>query len=83
MSRFAYQGKESYWTIIVGWDNPLRTFFAQVWDERDDWESDPWPTFWVGTRIEEVLTLEHLDSLLAPFGEVPTELKPILHNRIA
>ena len=21
-----------HWRIVVGWDNPLKTYFAQVWD---------------------------------------------------
>jgi hypothetical protein len=82
MSRYNYQGKEDYLLVIVGWDNPLQTFFAQVWDVREDLESDPSPILWVGTRIGEVSSVEHLDSLLAPFGEIPKEVEPYLRNRI-
>src|SRR3954468_16310183 len=80
MAQFTFRGKESYWRIVVGWDNPLETFFAQVWDEREDPEEDPLPTFWVGTQTAEVSTIEELESLLAPFGEIPKEYKVVLEE---
>lgn len=80
MSQFTYRGKESYWRIIVGWDNPLETFFAQVWDEREDQDECPLVTFWVGGQTAEVSTIEELESLLAPFGEIPKECKVLLEE---
>ena len=57
--------------IVVGWDNPLETFFVQVWDESSDADD---PVLWVGTTPEAVATVEALAALARPYGEIPDEL---------
>ena len=57
--------------IDVGWDNPLETFFVQVWDERTN---DEWAQYWAGTLTGEVPTLSRLIDLVRPYGEVPEEV---------
>src|SRR5688572_29195718 len=57
--------------IVVGWDNPIETFFVQVWDESS--EADD-PVLWVGAKPQEVATVEALAALLQPYGEIPDEL---------
>ena len=32
MSRYTFTGNRSQLRIVVGWDRPLQTYFAQVWD---------------------------------------------------
>ena len=34
MSRYTFNGGEPRHKVVVGWDNPLETFFLQVWDEQ-------------------------------------------------
>ena len=72
MSRYSFRGKDPRHRITVGWDNPLATYFAQVWDERSI-EADE-PEFWVGCELDEVETVERLAELLAAYGEVPPEV---------
>lgn len=69
MSRYSFQagGQE----IIVGWDNPLSTFFVQVWGEAKDEDA---PVFWVGTKPEEVPLVEALTEGVRPYGEIPDEI---------
>lgn len=66
MSRYSFQagGRE----IIVGWDNPLLTFFVQVWDEAEDEDA---PVLWVGAKPGEVCSVEALSECVRPFGEIP------------
>jgi hypothetical protein len=43
MSRHILPAKDANITVVIGWDNPLHTFFTQVvrGDMSDDHESDP------------------------------------------
>lgn len=58
MSRYSFraEGRE----IIVGWDNPLVTFFVHVWDEA---ESEDAPVLVVGAKPGEV---QHSPSACGP-----------------
>ena len=57
--------------IIVGWDNPLETFFVQVWDESSDADD---PVLWAGTKPKEVASVEALAALVRPYGEISDRL---------
>ena len=84
MSQIVFRGKESHWKIVVGWDNPLETFFAQVWDERrcsDDYGVEL--VLCVGTFVCEVASIEELEYALAPFGELSEEHKAALEESYA
>jgi hypothetical protein len=67
-------------TIVVGWDNPLGTFFAQVWPGygEDGWGDEP--EFWVGCQAAEVPTVEALAELLRPFAELPLDVADLLRR---
>lgn len=69
MSRYTFRGNRPTLRIIVGWDRPLCTLFAQVWDEADP--DSEHPTHWVGCKFEEVTTAEELESQLAAYGQIP------------
>jgi hypothetical protein len=62
-------------TVVVGWDNPLRTYFAQVTHalESDDDESDP-IVFWTGGEFGEVPHAENLVAALAPYTALTPEI---------
>lgn len=66
--------------IVVGWDNPLETFFVQVWDESSDADD---PVLWVGTTPEAVATVEALSALVRPYGEISDELLKKLREDFA
>ncbi|HYT89794.1 MAG TPA: hypothetical protein VEL76_13885 [Gemmataceae bacterium] len=50
--------------VVIGWDNQLETFFAQVWDNRNAEES---PVLWAGCHRGEVPST----ALLRPYAEIP------------
>lgn len=58
--------------IAVGWDRPLRTFFAQVLRIDDDGEDDV--IVWVGTACEELTTAAAAVAVVAPYADIPTDL---------
>src|SRR5262249_19256535 len=53
MSRYSVPAQDPDRTVIVGWDNPLMTFFAQVFDPsiEDDEEAC---LLWIGTAPEAI-----------------------------
>jgi hypothetical protein len=71
MSRYTFRGNRPGLRIDAGWDNPLGTYFAQVW------EGAP-PAgelrLWVGAGRDRVLSVEALAGLLAPYGGIPARL---------
>jgi hypothetical protein len=83
-TEFAMEGKQhtylssrkgKHWKIIVGWDNPLETFFAQVWEEyvkepRGVEDGDALELL-VGTCPKEIPTLEELEAIVEPYGPIP------------
>lgn len=69
MSRHEIPAKHPGFTVAVGWDNPLTTFFAQVVDESADDGDDP-VVLWLGGSNREVLRPEDLVAPLAPYADL-------------
>jgi hypothetical protein len=70
--------------VVVGWDNPMRTFFAQV--ERQQEDDDPRDPIilWLGSSSGEVLRPEDMIAPLAPYAELTEEdLEELRADRIA
>jgi len=61
-------------TVVVGWDNPLSTFFAQVERIQDDDDTRDPILLWIGGELGEVAQAEQLASPLAPYAELTPEL---------
>jgi hypothetical protein len=60
-------------TAVVGWDNPLQTFFAQVFDPsiEEDEEAD---LLWIGTALQEIPTVAALQAQLAGWATIPAAI---------
>lgn len=77
-----YKFATSTHTIIVGWDDPLHTYFAQVWNGDPESEEtthnqevdEPEPVLWTGTSSDEVPSLNALAASLATHGQIPSEI---------
>ena len=72
MSRYTFTGNRPNFHVLVGYDRPLQTFFAQVWDTSEP--ENPELLLWAGAGPEPVRYVEALAELLAPFGEIPEEV---------
>src|SRR3989454_12059735 len=73
MSRYRIPAQDPRLTVIVGWDNPLATFFAQVFDPalEDDDEAD---LLWIGAAPHEIPTVAALQAQLAGWATLPAAL---------
>ena len=60
--------------VVVGWDGPLDTFFAQVIDTTADEESDAREVLWIGTGFCEAPDPATIIAAVAPFATVPAGL---------
>lgn len=65
-SRYHLAGLRPKEQVIVGWDRPLGTFYAQVWAPGEKGQQDDGGTLvkWLGTAVVEVPTLEDLVAKL-------------------
>ena len=71
-------------SVVVGWDNPMRTFFAQVdRQQEDDDPRDP-VILWLGASSGEVLRPEDLVVPLAQYAELTdADLEELRADRAA
>jgi hypothetical protein len=68
MSRYEIPGLSCAHTVIVGWDPPLGTLFAQVQELGKT-------LFWVGTRLEEITRVRDLAEVLKQYAVVPVQIR--------
>ncbi len=60
--------------VVVGWDPPTASFFAQVLDTAAEEGSDGYEVLWIGTRFREVPDPATVIAAVAPFASVPADL---------
>ena len=68
MSRHLIPGKQLEYTVVVGWDNPLSTFFASVFDNERDEDDPKHELLFVGCRDKEIPTVAALQAQVAPYA---------------
>lgn len=74
MSRHEVSARIPGVTVTAGWDNPLRTFFAQVIrDPAPADDSDP-VILWIGGSPAEAPRPEDMITPLAPYADLPDSL---------
>ena len=69
MSRHDVPARAPDLTVVVGWDGPLQTFFAQV-DRQIPGTEESKTVLWIGTRQREIADAAQLAAPLAPFAEL-------------
>jgi len=74
MSRHELDPLNPVHDVTVGWDPPMETYFAQVFDTTDDEENDSYEVLWIGTRFQEVLNPAAVIAAVAPFASLPADL---------
>ena len=74
MSRYNIPSQNPALTIIIGWDNPLQTFFAQAFDPsvEDEAEAD---LLWIGTAFQEIPTVAALQAQLTGWATIPPAIE--------
>jgi hypothetical protein len=77
MSRYDVEAKDpGKYTIVVGWDKSLQTYFAQV--TRKDLDRDWDMALWKGTNPREINSIAELQTALKPYAEIPKETQNAL-----
>ena len=79
MSRHALDPFEARHDVVVGWDSPLNTFFAQVLDTEAGDDLD-YEVLWIGTSFDEVPDPAGVISAIRPFAAVPDGLLATLQQ---
>jgi hypothetical protein len=70
MSRYSLSAQQPGLTVIVGWDNPLTTFFAQVFDPSIEEDADAC-LLWIGTAPGAIPTVAALQAQLVGWATIP------------
>jgi hypothetical protein len=73
MSRYTISAQDPTLRVVVGWDNPLQTFFAQVFDPSIE-EDDEAYRLWIGTALQEIPTVAALQAQLAGWATIPADI---------
>ena len=73
MSRYRIPAQDPGLTVIVGWDNPLMTFFAQVFDPSIE-DDEAACLLWIGTAPEAILTVAALQAQLVGWATIPPDI---------
>ena len=69
MSRHDVPGRAADLTVVVGWDGPLQSYFAQVHRQVPRTKQSKM-VLWVGTSQREIADAAQLAAPLAPFAEL-------------
>jgi hypothetical protein len=70
MSRYSLSAQQPGLTGTVGWDNPLCTFFAQVFDPSIEEDADAC-LLWIGTAPGAIPTVAALQAQLTGWATIP------------
>lgn len=76
MSRHDIPARDSKYTVVVGWDRPMRTFFAHVKDPSLD--EDEEMVLWIGGLFDEVKTVEGLAEAIKAYADLPEKMATTL-----
>lgn len=81
MSRHEIEAFDPLNTVIVGWDPPLQTFFAQVKSSLLE-KADPDDPFllWVGCSLREIYEVEDLAAALRRYANLTPEMRVMLYG---
>lgn len=81
MSRHEIPARDPAHKVIVGWDHPLQTFFAQVIDRRAEaaGAGDKF-VLWEGCDLREIYEIDQLARRVGRFAELLPELRTTLYG---
>jgi hypothetical protein len=67
--------------VIVGWDHPMLTYFAQVIDRAKE-KSDPDDklVLWGGTSLRELYEIDDLQRCLGRYANLSREIRATLYG---
>jgi len=78
MSRHRVPVKENGREVYVGWDQPMLTYFLQVYDPAKS--EDENPVVWRGTSLRELYDLDDLIRVARPHAALDATLRSTLYG---
>ena len=70
LARSLSSAQDPFFTVVVGWDNPLATCFAQVFDPSID-DDDEAYVLWIGAAPQAIPSVAALQAQLAGWATIP------------
>jgi hypothetical protein len=81
MSRHEIPAKSPAHKVIVGWDHPLLTYFAQVIVRaKEAAGKDDKFALWIGCSLREIYEVDDLTRRIARFAELTPEMGATLYG---
>lgn len=81
MSRHEIPALNPAHKVIVGWDHPLLTYFAQVIDRaKQDVGDDDKFVLWIGCSRREIYEIPTLVARLRPYAVLPFDIRTTLYG---
>ncbi|WP_158811226.1 hypothetical protein [Beijerinckia sp. L45] len=71
MSRYELDGRKPGFRVVVGWDQPMLTYFVHVFDPASKREG---PTVWLGGTPSELYELDDLKRAIRPHADLTLQL---------
>jgi hypothetical protein len=83
MSRYVITSDDTHFQVIVGWDAPLTTFFAQVFATTVEAEEDDAAcVLWVGDDVQALTTVAALQNALQGYATMsPAIVARLQHDQ--
>jgi hypothetical protein len=81
MSRHEIPARDPAHKVIVGWDPPLQTFFAQVIDRNKEAAGkDDKFVLWIGCGLREITEIETLAKKIARYAVLTRDMVATLYG---
>jgi hypothetical protein len=80
MSRYRIPADDPRYDVIVGWDDPLETYFATVFDTTMDEDDDAACMLWEGAARRALPTVAALQDCLQAYATIPPAVRAQLHQ---
>jgi hypothetical protein len=74
MSRYRIPADDPHYDVIVGWDDPLETYFTTVFDTTVDADDAAACILWEGAALRALPTVEALQDRLCAYATIPPEV---------
>ena len=81
MSRYRIPAENPQYDVIIGWDDPLETYFATIFDTTVD--DDAACVLWEGAALRALPTVDALQACLQAYATIPEEVVAQLHHDAA
>ncbi len=79
MSRHFITAKDSNHEVVVGWDQPLLTFFVQVYDKRKRGTDDEL-IVWRGTAPRDLYDVDDVRRIVGRYAVFTTDIASTLYG---